>query len=247
MLFGLIGKKLSHSFSQTYFREKFSKENIVADYLLFEMESLEEFPAILKKFPNLVGLNVTVPYKQEIMPLLDEIDPIAKSVGAVNTILIKDGKTIGYNTDIYGFKYSLEEFVPPGFNENVLILGTGGAAKAVDYALKSFWGIDSACFASRTPDGPMEFAYPDIHPNLFRSFSLVINTTPLGMYPDVQSCADLPYQSLWKGQYLYDLVYNPEETLFLKRGRLSGCKVKSGLDMLHGQAERAWEIWNQEA
>ena len=244
-LYGLIGKKLEHSFSQKYFRQKFSDQGIDADYQLFELDSIEEFPELLKKNPSLVGLNVTIPYKSEVIPFLDELDPLAREVGAVNTIRIENGKTKGYNSDIHGFNASLNGFLPKDFNEDVLILGTGGSAKAVTFALKKFRDLRSIYYASRTPEGDRQFSYASLHPSVFRKFGLIINTTPLGMYPNVTSCPDLPFEGFSKSQLLYDLVYNPEETRFLKRGKWIGCTGKNGLEMLYAQAEKSWEFWNE--
>lgn len=245
--FGLVGYPLSHSFSKKYFAEKFLKEGIEdAVYDNYEIEdvavSLKK--AIAEQKGELKGLNVTIPHKQNVIPLLDELDEAAADIGAVNVIKVfSDGKLKGYNSDYYGFKKSLENFV--GL-ENIkglkaLILGTGGASKAVRKALEDL-SIDYQYVSRTSSDGVI--AYSDITDEIISEYKLIINSTPLGMYPKVDNCPALPYDKIGEGYYLYDLVYNPEETLFMKKGRDNGAKAIHGLEMLHLQAEKAWEIWN---
>lgn len=240
--FGLIGKKLGHSFSKRFFTEKFTKENIAdAQYELYELAEIGKLKQLLVKEPELVGLNVTVPYKEQVMPLLDELDGAAAHIGAVNTIQISGGRTKGFNTDYIGFKETLEEFYPLEKRGKALVLGTGGAAKAVWAALNA---LDiSYTSASRNPS-ENELSYERITPELIRDFNLIVNTTPLGMLPNTDTAPPLPYTALTEEHYLYDLVYNPEETMFLKNGVDAGAKTMNGLPMLYRQAIAAWNIWN---
>lgn len=244
--FGLIGKKLGHSFSKNYFSEKFDKENITdSNYELYELSSADELPNLIERFKGkLKGLNVTIPYKEDVLPFLSDIDPAAKAIGAVNVLKISSqGKVKGYNSDYYGFKTSLEKFLDSELNNlKALILGTGGASKAVKQALIDL-GIDYK-YVSRS-GGDNQLSYEDLNSDVIRDHKLIINSTPLGMYPNIDSCPDLPYQDIREGHYLYDLVYNPEETLFMKKGRENGAKAIHGLEMLVLQAEKSWEIWNK--
>jgi len=242
--FGLIGKKLGHSFSKKYFTEKFEREAIRdASYELYELPDARELTALLLQEPELVGLNVTVPYKQDVIPLLDDLDEVAAKIGAVNTIKISQGKTKGYNTDYIGFKTSLEEFYPQQEQEQgqALVLGTGGAAKAVWAALHALQIPYMA--VSRAP-GAGELSYGQLTPELLQVYNLIINTTPVGMHPHTEAAPPLPYEALTAAHYLYDLVYNPEETQFLKNGAAAGAKTCNGLGMLYRQADAAWDIWN---
>lgn len=238
-VFGLIGKTLHYSFSQKYFAKKF--EDLALDhcrYELFELENIEEFLS-LKLTPNLAGLNVTIPYKKEIIPYLDDLDPVAKKIQAVNTIKFQDGKLIGYNTDIIGFTDSLKKLIGRKKVENALILGTGGASFAIKYALETL-GIEYKVVSRSSGD----IRYDGIDKDFLRSHRLIINSTPLGTYPDVDLAPNLPYQHLQRKHLLFDLVYNPEKTLFLDYGVRKGCSVTNGYPMLVGQAEAAWNIWN---
>jgi len=239
--YGLIGKTLKHSFSKKYFSEKFLKEGIKdAQYELYPLAEISDFLNLLKTKKDLHGLNVTIPYKEAILPYLNQIDDAAKDIGAVNTIKIQDGSLIGYNTDAYGFQKSLKPFLSP-LHERALILGTGGASKAVAYVLKQI-GIDYK-YVSRHPltNG---FTYEDINEHVMAHFKLIINCTPLGTFPNIDDKPNIPYQHLTADHYLYDLVYNPSETSFLKEGVAKGCITQNGLDMLIGQAEKTWEVWN---
>lgn len=243
--FGLIGFPLSHSFSKKYFTEKFEKEGIEnATYELFPIESIEQLPALIASEPNLIGLNVTIPYKELVLPFLDELDAKAEAIGAVNTITIREGKLKGYNTDYYGFKSSLTQWL--GANplpEKAFILGTGGASKAVKASLED---LDIPYqFVSRTASLG-QLTYKELNEtglNDTRS-TLIINTTPLGTSPNTDQLPDLPYEQLSSDDYLFDLVYNPLVTAFMQKGIEARCWVKNGLEMLHGQAEKAWEVWN---
>lgn len=253
--FGLIGYPLSHSFSQKYFTEKFRKENISdAAYELFPLKSIEELPSLLEAHPSLCGLNVTIPYKEAIIPFLHELDETAAAAGAVNTIRITPNPSAlslskrptpnltGYNTDVHGFRQSIKPFLEM-HHERALILGTGGSSKAVHYVLKQI-GID-CYFASRNPGGrEKHFSYEEINRYVIQAFPLIINTTPQGMHPNVNEFPPIPYEHITTRHLLYDLVYNPGETEFLKKGKQQGAVVINGLSMLYAQAEKAWEIWN---
>lgn len=244
--FGLIGYPLSHSFSEKYFANKFEKEGIENSiYRAHPLESIDQFPDLLKANPNIEGLNVTIPYKVQVMDFLDEVDTKAIEIGAVNTIKIHNGHLFGYNTDYYGFKDSLVKFIGPNpMPEKALILGTGGASRAVEHVLKDL-GIDFQ-FVSRNP-APDQLNYETLHasPHFLLTSSLIINTTPLGTHPNIVGLPNLSYEHLTPHHFLFDLVYNPLITAFMQKGIDAGCWVKNGLEMLHGQAEKAWEIWNQ--
>ena len=260
--FGLIGYPLSHSFSKKYFTEKFEKEGIGdARYECYPIKSITHLPLLLANEPELVGLNVTIPYKEQVMSWLDELDPKAERIGAVNTIRIQNGKLKGFNTDYDGFKNSLVKWV--GANplpEKALILGTGGASKAVKAALEDL-GITFLFVSRIAAPGVLTYQHPNTltpqhintstpqHPNTptpqhLNTSTLLINTTPLGMSPHTESLPDLPYEQLTSSHYLYDLVYNPLITAFMQKGIDAKCHVKNGLEILFGQAEKAWDVWN---
>ncbi len=249
--YGLIGFPLSHSFSQKYFSEKFSKEKITGcEFINFPLENINGFPALLKENPYICGLSITIPYKQSIMNFLDELEDSAREVGAVNCIKREERskgrwKLSGYNTDIFGFEQSLKPLLKE-HHSHALVLGTGGAAKAVAYTLDRS-NIKFSMVSRSTGHKPASagiLSYADVTAAVLSSSTLIINTTPLGMFPKVNACPDLPYQHLTPHHFLYDLTYNPEETLFLKKGKEKGAQIKNGLEMLHLQAEKAWEIWN---
>ncbi|WKN32859.1 shikimate dehydrogenase [Porifericola rhodea] len=243
-LYGLIGYRLSHSFSRKYFSDKFQREHISnAEYGLFELEDIQELPELLEEQPEIRGLNVTIPYKQQVMRYLDELDGSAKKVGAVNTIKFLKGKRIGYNTDYYGFKESLEKWVEGAKIEKALILGTGGASRAVKCALYDM-GIEYIMVSREASEHAVSYAELKEKYDL-QDYPLIINTTPLGMSPHTEVCPDLSYEKLSASHLCYDLVYNPEETLFMKKAAEQGAAVKNGMEMLHLQAEKSWEIWNQ--
>ncbi len=242
-LYALIGYPLTHSFSKKYFSDKFEKEGLSNHrYELFEIKNAAELTDLLKQHSSLKGLNVTIPHKESVIPLLDKLDASAQEVGAVNVIRITpEGKTIGYNSDYYGFKLSLLEVIG-NKRPAALVLGTGGASKAVTAALVNL-GIPYL-LVSRSKH-KADLSYADIDKNLLESHQLIINTTPLGTYPAVDTCPDIPYQHLSNQHILFDLVYNPATTLFLQKGLAAGAQIKNGLQMLHLQAEKAWEIWQQ--
>lgn len=243
-IYGLIGYPLIHSFSQNYFNQKFEAENIDARYLNFEIADIGELMEVLSENPNLNGLNVTIPYKEQVLPYLNEIDEDAAKIGAVNVIKFipgKNGITLkGYNSDIIGFCDSLRPLLKPT-HKNALVLGTGGAAKAVTQGLLNL-GI-TPTYVSRTKREGM-LTYDELTPEIMDSNRVIVNTTPLGMYPHTEECPDIPYQLLTPEHLCYDLLYNPDVTLFMKRAQENGAEVKNGLEMLLLQAFAAWNIWN---
>lgn len=246
-LFGLIGYPLSHSFSKKYFLDKFQKEG-TADrqyYELFPLEHIEDLPQLQDWYPQLTGLNVTIPYKQDVLAYLTDLDSEAEAVGAVNTIRIEGQSWKGYNTDIYGFEHSLRQLLAgrERLPHRALVLGTGGAAKAVLYVLRKL-DIDIQLISRRPGSGVLTYA--ELAERHLRDYPLIVNTTPLGMSPHPKTCPDLNYEQLSAEHLLYDLVYNPEKTLFLQKGEAAGAAIMNGLPMLIGQAERAWSIWNAE-
>ncbi|MFZ1749525.1 MAG: shikimate dehydrogenase [Saprospiraceae bacterium] len=239
--YGIIGYPLSHTFSPGYFNAKFSEEQLDAKYDVFPIESIEGFPTLIQKH-IFYGINVTIPYKEQVMPYLDNIDSLAADIGAVNTIKFINGKTKGYNTDFYGFEQSLLALIKSKTNiTQALILGSGGAAKAVYYVLQSLQIPYLTVGRHKNTD----LMYEEVDASIMKSSNLIINTTPLGMYPKENYSPQIPYQYLNSKYFLYDLVYNPEKTLFLSEGTARGCKVKNGFDMLILQAEKSWQIWNQ--
>lgn len=239
--FGLIGRNISYSFSPRYFREKFEREGIQDTvYEVFDLPDLKRFPRLLEKYPDLKGLNVTIPYKEEIIPYLHELDPEARHIGAVNTICFTGDRLLGYNTDVIGFKASLQPLLKPG-DRAALILGTGGASKAVAYGLEQL-GITFR-FVSRNPCLG-QFHYEGLEKEILEDHSILINCTPLGTYPDIGACPSIPYEALSESHLLYDLIYNPEQTEFLKRGSQIGARTKNGLEMLQLQADASWKLWN---
>ncbi len=245
-VFGLIGYPLGHSFSKAFFTEKFSREHISAKYEIFPIESLDKLPQIFEENLALTGLNVTIPFKEKIIPYLHQIEPEARKIGAVNTIRVEyiydEIQLTGFNTDIVGFELSLAPLLLPQHSK-ALVLGSGGASKSVCYVLAKLnisWKI-----VSRSPENKKMISYSDITPELINSCKLIINTTPLGMFPKTEACPDIPYKALSGEHLLFDLVYNPEITLFMRKGMEAGALVKNGLEMLEIQAEKAWEIWNE--
>ncbi|SFE50171.1 shikimate dehydrogenase family protein [Thermophagus xiamenensis] len=244
--FGLIGYPLGHSFSQSYFTEKFKKENIDARYLNFPIPEINELPDLLKKHPYLAGLNVTIPYKQQVIDYLDELDPQAKDIGAVNVIKITWKNKVpylkGYNSDVIGFSRSITPLLKP-LHTKALILGTGGASKAVAYALKQLGLLFR--FVSRNPQHPSHVSYQALTPEIIKEYKVIINTTPLGMAPNTDVAPPIPYEGITQEHLAFDLIYNPETTLFLNKCANKGAVIKNGLEMLHLQAEAAWEIFNQ--
>lgn len=244
--YGLIGFPLGHSFSVSYFNEKFQNEDINAKYINFEIPSIENLPEIITTNPELKGFNVTIPYKEKVMSYLDSISPEARSIGAVNVVkVIHNGKKVilkGFNSDVIGFTRSIEPLLEK-CHKKALILGTGGASKAINYGLKSL-GLETV-FVSRY-ERPDTIQYKDVTADVIKEYNVIVNCTPCGMYPHTEVCPDLPYDAMDTHTLLYDLIYNPDETLFMKRGREHGATAKNGLEMLLLQAFASWEFWNGE-
>lgn len=238
-IYGLIGKNISYSFSREYFSNKFKTEKISSKYLNFDLIDINQIYNLTKEF-NLSGLNVTIPYKESIIQFLDETDSKAKQIGAVNTIKFFNNKMIGYNTDYIGFKNSLQNISNINIPKNALILGTGGASKAVKFALSEL-GIRFKT-VSRVKNNA-DYTYQEIDKYIIDK-KLIINCSPVGTFPNIKDSPKIPYQYLTSENFLYDLVYNPDKTLFLKKGDEIGCFTKNGVEMLKIQAEKAWEIWN---
>jgi shikimate dehydrogenase len=244
--YGLIGYPLGHSFSISYFNQKFADEGIDARYENFEISSIDQLQEVLDTNPNLKGLNVTIPYKEKVIEFLDNITPEAQAIGAVNVIRVKhEGKNIrlkGYNSDVIGFTQSIEPMLDKKWHKKALILGTGGASKAINYGLKSL-GLETV-FVSRY-ERPGTIQYESITPEVVKEYNVIVNCTPLGMYPRTDECPKLPYEAMDYHTILYDLIYNPDETLFMKLGRERGAEVKNGLEMLLLQAFASWEFWHE--
>ena len=242
---GLLGKTLNYSFSKKYFQEKFEKEGVLDwVYDLYELDNITEFKQLLKNEPQLAGLNVTIPYKQEVLKYIHELDDEAAAIGAINTIkFIEDGKLKGYNTDVVGFEKSLTPFLGAVKDQDLhaLILGTGGASKAILFVLHKL-NIKSTCVSRSASRG---ITYDQLDKQVVSKHKLIINCTPLGTYPEVDQAPPLPYTYLTDKHFLYDLVYNPEKTLFLKRGAAQGARTINGIPMLTLQAEASWKIWNE--
>ncbi len=245
-IYGLIGKKLEHSFSPEYFRNKFRELNLESEYLKFELDDIADFPDFIKQQNQLQGLNVTVPYKESIIPFLDELDPVAEAIGAVNTVkIIKNGqeiKLVGYNTDTVGFRMALSPMINGNSNINALILGTGGSSKAVRYTLTQL-GINFQVVSRDYRKSGM--TYESLNQKILKDHLLIINTTPLGMFPDIKKYPEIPYQFLSEKHKLFDLIYNPAQTAFLKKGNEKEAEIQNGLNMLHFQAEESWRIWQE--
>ena len=275
--YGLIGYPLGHSFSRKFFTEKFAKEGIDAQYLNFEIPSIEEFPEIIKNNPELRGLNVTIPYKQQVMQYLDEISEEAKAIGAVNVVRIERpspqpspimgretmrnagnkpdglpikgdmseglrGSLIGYNSDVIGFVESIRPLLK-AHHKKALILGTGGASKAIRYGLEEKLGMETLFVSRKAHEGMI--TYEKVTAEVMREYEVIVNCSPVGMYPHVDECPALPYEAMNENNLLYDLVYNPLETLFMKKGAEQGATVKNGLEMLHLQAIASWKFWGK--
>ncbi|GAA4848632.1 shikimate dehydrogenase [Algivirga pacifica] len=245
--YGLIGYPLKHSFSKKYFSEKFEKEQIQEHaYELYELKSIEEFPTLMQDRTVLRGVNVTIPYKQQVIPYLDRLDPeTAEKIGAVNVVKVeKDGTLTGYNSDYLGFRNSLESFLPTAYKGiKALVLGTGGASKAVEVVLQDM-EIPYA-LVSRNKGAGVSYTYETLSQEVIESHLLIINTTPLGTYPNVEGKPNIPYEFITNKHYCKDLVYNPEQTSFMRESERRGARVKNGMDMLYGQAEASWKIWKK--
>jgi shikimate dehydrogenase len=239
--FGLIGYPLGHSFSKRYFTEKFQELGLNDHvYETYPIESIEGFKSLVDSHSNLIGLNVTIPHKEAVIPFLDFKSPVVKAIGACNCIHIKEGKLWGYNTDVIGFHRSLQSSFPdlPG---KALILGTGGASKAVRYVLETL-NISFQFVSRKKTDSTL--SYENLDAELIREYRLIINTTPLGMQPAISEAPPIPYEFIGDGHCLFDLIYNPATTVFLEKGRKRGAQIQNGLDMLVIQAEESWKIWN---
>lgn len=242
--YGLIGYPLGHSFSISYFNQKFADENIDASYENFEIPTVDALPEIIATNPELRGLNVTIPYKEKVITYLDALSPEARAIGAVNVIKVsREGNSVklkGYNSDVIGFTKSIEPMLER-FHKKALILGTGGASKAINYGLKSL-GLETV-FVSRF-QRPNTIQYKDVTPDVVKEYNVIINCTPCGMYPHTEECPDIPYDALDNHNILYDLIYNPDKTLFMRKGEEHGANVKNGLEMLLLQAFASWEFWH---
>ncbi|MBO6124645.1 MAG: shikimate dehydrogenase [Bacteroidaceae bacterium] len=239
--YGIIGNPLGHSFSKGFFTEKFAREGIDAEYLNFQIPEIGKLTEVLQENPELRGINVTLPYKTEVIPFLDELSDEAREIGAVNVVQIRNGHLKGFNSDIIGFTRSIQPLLKP-HHRKALILGTGGASRAIRVGLTRLeleWK-----YVSRTPREGM-ITYEDITAETLREYEVIVNCSPVGMFPKVDECPAIPYEFLTQDNLLYDLVYNPENTLFMKKGALQGAVVKNGLEMLHLQAIASWEFWNE--
>ncbi|MCI5818943.1 MAG: shikimate dehydrogenase [Paraprevotella sp.] len=243
--YGLIGYPLGHSFSKNYFNEKFENENIDAEYINFEIPTIDALPEVLATNPELRGLNVTIPYKEKVISFLDAVSPEARAIGAINVIKVehKGNETIlkGYNSDVIGFTKSIAPLLKR-HNKKALILGTGGASKAIDYGLKSL-GLETVKVSRYERPGTIQ--YSKITPEIIKEYNVIVNCTPCGMYPNIEECPELPYEAMTEKNILYDLIYNPDQTKFMKLGAKQGATVKNGLEMLLLQAFASWEFWNR--
>lgn len=244
--YGLLGYPLKHSFSKDFFNQKFADENIDAIYVNFEIPTISLFQDIITENADLKGLNVTIPYKEKVISFLDEISEEARAIGAVNVIKVGRRKGMpyltGYNSDVIGFTQSIEPLLE-SYHKKALILGTGGASKAVKYGLQQL-GIETMLVSRREQANML--TYKQLTPDLLNEYKVIVNCTPVGMYPHTDECPDLPYEAISPDHLLYDLIYNPDETLFLQKGREQGAITKNGLEMLILQAYAGWEIWNKE-
>ncbi|WP_394798437.1 shikimate dehydrogenase family protein [Blattabacterium cuenoti] len=245
-IFGLIGKNISYSFSRDFFLKKFKKESLQNnDYLIFDIPRIKNIELIFNN-PNLLGCNITIPYKIEIISFLDKIDFQSKQIGSVNVVSINNNKRIGYNTDIIGFRKSFKKFINYS-NKNIklksLILGTGGVSKTVSFVLNQL-DIPFKYVSRKKKNNKYFLTYEEINKEILDEYNIIINCTPLGTFPKIYTCPSIPYQYISKNHFFYDLVYNPVKTLFLKNGEKKGASIKNGLEMLYIQAEKSWEIWN---
>ncbi|WP_165730589.1 shikimate dehydrogenase [Polaribacter sp. 20A6] len=243
-VFGLLGKDIEYSFSRGYFTEKFEKLDLQkCKYVNFDIQKIEDFTAVIKEGgDSLGGINVTIPYKEEVMKYLDQLDETAKAIGAVNTIkFTKRGNLKGYNSDVVGFEKSIFPLIKK-HHKRALILGTGGASKAIAYALKK--NDIKFKFVSRKPEGKKEISYQDLTEEMMEKYQVIINSSPVGTSPNTERCPDIPYQFITANHLLYDLIYNPEVTTFLAKGKAQGATIKNGYEMLQLQAEESWRIWN---
>ncbi|MFD1063462.1 shikimate dehydrogenase family protein [Winogradskyella litorisediminis] len=241
--FGLVGKEIDYSFSRGYFAKKFEAENLPHSYVNFDLENISKFPSIFETSKNIKGLNVTIPYKEDVIPFLDKLNKTAKAIGAVNTIRVtKKRKRVGYNTDYYGFKKSLEPHLKK-HHKKALIFGTGGASKAIAYALKLL-KIEFK-FVSRSKKNLDVLTYSELTESIIQKHQILINCSPVGTFPNVEQCLDIPYNGITEHHILYDLIYNPAETKFLQHGKNQNATIINGSKMLELQAEKSWRIWNK--
>jgi shikimate dehydrogenase len=239
-LFGLIGKTLKHSFSKSYFTKKFADEGLTdCRYETFELENIQQLPTLLQQQPQ--GFNITIPYKKEVLPYLHEANEIVREIGACNCVKVVDGKLYGFNTDVLGFQQSLQKRLQP-YHQKALVLGTGGSSNAVQYALKQL-GISYQLVSRQRGAGLI--TYEDLNEAILHDHHLIINTTPVGMFPNTDQAPPIPYQYLTDKHLLFDLIYNPEKTLFLQKGEAQGAAICNGYEMLILQAEASWDIWNK--
>ena len=238
--YGLIGRKLDHSFSRTYFNTKFRNEKLDHEYLNFELDLIEDFEAVLLSHPKIKGVSITTPYKEEAIAICHKLTKDAKNIGAVNCLQLIDNEIIGHNTDWQGFKKSLLGFLPKNYNMEALVLGTGGASKAVGFTLTELKIPFKTVSSSKLGD----LNYDDLGEKQITEHQLIINATPLGTFPNIEAKPNIPYKYLTESHYLFDLVYNPSETAFMKAGMQKNCSVRNGYDMLVNQAEESWRIWN---
>lgn len=243
-IYGLIGATVSHSFSKSYFDEKFFRDGL-RDYRyeLFPLTNISELETLIKETKGLSGLNVTIPYKEQVIKFLDEIDPVAKKIGAVNVIRFKDGKRKGFNTDSDAFYETLEKWLPAGKTFKALVLGSGGSSKAVQVALTKA-KIEFQIVSREKSKGNLSYEEVEKNPSILSDANLIINTTPLGMSPNTETMAPIDYELIGEDHFVYDLIYNPARTMFLQRAEMRGATIKNGLEMLHVQAEKSWMIWN---
>ena len=239
--YGLIGYPLTHSFSPAYFANKFHQEGVDAVYEKYELSNIEDFHKLIRTKPEITGLNVTIPYKQSIIPFLDELSTSAKEIGAVNCIAFKDGKLKGYNTDVIGFEESLLPVLRPQ-HQKALVLGTGGSSLAVRYVLERLNIPYRLVSRNKTAS---TITYDELDEAVLKEYLVIINTTPVGMFPDVENCPAIPYAAISPAHLLYDLIYNPAETKFLALGKMQGAYIRNGWEMLQLQAEASWQIWNE--
>lgn len=243
-VFGLIGQTVSHSFSKAYFDEKFFREGLRDHhYELFPLGNIKEIETLIRDTKGLTGLNVTLPYKEQVIQFLDEVDPVAKRIGAVNVIKLKDGKRKGFNTDSDAFHETIAKWLPQGNTMSALILGTGGSSKAVQEALKKL-NIEFKVVSREGSKGDLTYEELEKEPKYLKENLVLINTTPLGMHPNTNSMPPIDYELITSEHFVYDLIYNPARTMFLQKAEMRGATIKNGLEMLHVQAEKSWSIWN---
>ena len=237
--YGLIGRSLGHSFSKSFFEEYFQKHQIQAEYLNFELSTIDEVTHLFEK--EVSGFNVTIPYKEAIIPFLDDLSNEAKEIGAVNVVEVREGRKIGHNSDAFGFHQSIKPFLT-NRHERAIVFGTGGASKAVEYVLKKI-GVD-VLFVSRNPNGENQFHYDEVNNHMLNACKLLVNTTPVGTYPNINDCIDIPFEHLSEEHLVVDLIYNPAKTKLLEKAEEAGATILNGESMLREQALKSWDIWS---